>query len=238
MVDNRISKARIQHHFTYGIWKYALLAVVTIFAWDLIFNASAYRPPADKKLDVYFVVQGVDPTNIRDELEAELREAFPDQEAFSFLQVAVGDDMAYEGAMQLMAYIAAGQGDLFLFSVDQFRQYGREEGGFFLRLDDYIASGVLDTTGIDMTLGELAPIGLEPGVYGFPAETQYKLASEYGINNHSLVWGIPEYSGNQENAVKLIAFLQEHLYSEKPEWYDEYQESLRQQEQDKLFFAQ
>lgn len=237
MVDNRISKARIQHHFTYGIWKYVLVAVVTVFAWDLLFNATAYRPQANKKLDVYFVVQGADPSKIYDELETDLRAAFPDQEAFNFLQVAVGDDMAYEGAMQLMAYIAAGQGDLFLFSVDQFRQYGREEGGFFLRLDDAIASSALNTSGLDMTMGELAPIGLQPGIYGFPAQTQYKL-TDYGINNHSLVWGIPEYSGNKENAVKLIAFLQQHLHSEKPEWYDEYQEKLRQQEQDKLFFAQ
>ena len=38
MVDNKITKARVKHHFTYSAWKYVLLVALSIIAWDLIYN--------------------------------------------------------------------------------------------------------------------------------------------------------------------------------------------------------
>jgi len=40
-----ITKAKLQNHFTYSLWKYALLAVVAIFGWNIVYSMTAYQPP-------------------------------------------------------------------------------------------------------------------------------------------------------------------------------------------------
>jgi hypothetical protein len=237
MVDTRITKARVRHHFSYGIWKYVLLAALAIFGWDLIYSMTAYRPPADKKLDVYIVSLGADVENLHAAVQEPLRAVFPDQEAFSFLHIGLGADMDPNAVMQFTTYVGAQQGDLFLLSMDLFRQYGRDvEGGLFLPLDDAIACGALSIEGIDIGPARFTPLGSEPGMYGIPAKTLFGL-TDYAINNEHMVWAIPAYSGNVENAVKLISFLVKRFTTEKPEWYDEYQLEMRRQQQEQMLMS-
>lgn len=234
MVDTRITKARMRHHFAYGLWKYVLLIVLAIFGWDLYYNMTAYRPPANKKLDVYIVTPGADVEGMQADLLESLTAAFPDQEAFSFMNIALGSDQDAAVLMQFTTYIAAQQGDVFLISMDVYHQYGRDiEGGLFIRLDDAIASGELNVQGVDTDLTKITPAQEERGVYGIPTKTLYGL-TDYGINNESMVLAVPAYGGNQENAIKLISFFVERFSTEKPEWYDEYQRNLVQQQQQQL----
>lgn len=238
MVDTRITMARVRHHFSYGVWKYVLLAVLAIFGWDLIYNMTAYRPPNDKKLDVYIVTLGADVERMDTDLQEPLQAALPDQEAFAFMHIGLDADMDPNALMQFTTYIGARQGDLFLMSMDLFKQYGRDvEGGLFMPLDDAIASGALSIDGIDIKQASFTPLEGKPGVYGIPAKTLYGL-TDYGINNEHMVWAIPAYSGNPENAVKLIAFLIEHFSTEKPDWYDEYQQSIRLAQQEQMLTPQ
>jgi len=234
MVNTRITKARVRHHFSYGVWKYVLLAVLAVVGWDLLYNMTAYRPPADKKLDVFVVSPGADTERMHADLQEPLRAAFPDQEAFTFMNIGLGADMDPNAVIQFTTYVGAQQGDLFLMSMDLFRQYGRDvEGGMFLRLDDAIASGLITIEGIDIAPARFTPAGGEPGVYGIPARTLYGL-TEYLINNEHMVWAIPVYTGNPDNAARLISFMIERFGTEKPEWYDEYQEEMRRQQQEQM----
>ena len=234
MVNTRITGARARHHFSYGVWKYALLAILAIFGWDLIYNMTAYRPPADKKLDVYIVSPGADVERMREDLLEPLQAAFPDQEEFSFIHIGLGADMDPNALMQFTTYIGAQQGDLFLMSLDLFRQYGRDvEGGMFLRLDDAIESGIINIEGIDVEPARFKPMDGEPGVYGIPTKTLYGLV-EYFINNEHMVWAIPVYSGNPDNAARLISFMVERFSTERPEWYDAYQEEMRRLQQEQM----
>jgi len=236
MVDTRITKARVRHHVTYNLWKYAVLAAVAILGWDLLYSVTAYRPPPDKKLDIYVVAPGADTEGMQADLLEPLQASFPDQEAFSFLHIALGSNPEPAALMQFSTYVAARQGDVFLLSTELFYQYGRDlEGGMFLRLDDAIASGSLAIEGIDTEITRFVPQDGEAGVYGISAKTLYGLVG-YHINNESMVLAIPAYSGNQHNAVRLIGFLVERFTMEKPEWYDAYQMELRRQQLDALEF--
>jgi len=211
MVNTRITKARVRHHLSYGVWKYVALIAVAVFGWDMIYSMTAYRPPADQKLDVYIVSPGADVERMHADLQEPLRAALPDQEAFSFMYIALDADMEPNALMQFTTYVGARQGDLFLLSRDLFLQYGRDiEGGMFLRLDDAIASGALYIEGIDVDRTRFTPLDGETGVYGIPADTLHGLA-EYQIDNQHMVWAIPVYSGNAENAMKLISFLVKHF---------------------------
>lgn len=114
MVDNKITKARVKHHFTYSAWKYVLLVALSIIAWDLIYNMTAYRPPADKKIDMYVVRAGADLDAFEAAEMPALQEAFPDMEALNFMLIAMGTQDDYNVTMQFTTYVAAQQGDLFL----------------------------------------------------------------------------------------------------------------------------
>ena len=53
MADNRITRKRLKNHFVYGWWKYLLAVVLCVMGVDLIFSMTAYRPPEDKKIELY-----------------------------------------------------------------------------------------------------------------------------------------------------------------------------------------
>ena len=52
-------KERLKNHLQYAWWQYLALALAAGFGWSLIFTTTAYRAPAEKRLDVYFVTYSV-----------------------------------------------------------------------------------------------------------------------------------------------------------------------------------
>ena len=48
-----LTKERLKHHLAYNSWKYLLLVVLCVLGWNLIYTTTAYRPPAEKIVDVY-----------------------------------------------------------------------------------------------------------------------------------------------------------------------------------------
>lgn len=176
MVDNKITKARVKHHFTYSAWKYVLLVALSIIAWDLIYNMTAYRPPADKKIDMYVVRAGADLDAFEAAEMPALQEAFPDMEALNFMLIAMGTQDDYNVTMQFTTYVAAQQGDLFLLPYTRATTLGyAENDGLFLSLQEYIDSGAIDVKDINLEGGKLpdgrgGPRGLhDPGGYAVRA---------------------------------------------------------------------
>ena len=43
-----ITKKRIQDHFSYCWWKYALVILVSFMGWSIFYSITAYRPPEEK----------------------------------------------------------------------------------------------------------------------------------------------------------------------------------------------
>jgi len=63
MQANRISSDRVRNHFSYSWWKYLLLVIAAVMGWNIIYSTTAYKPPADKRMTVYFVTHSIDSEN-------------------------------------------------------------------------------------------------------------------------------------------------------------------------------
>jgi len=220
MQDTRITKDRIRNHFTYGLWKYALLAVAAVLGWNLIFTSTAYRAPRDKRLDVYFVTHSV-PEELLSRLRGQILSMFPEMEDAACISIIYTEEDSYYGNIQLSTYIGAGEGDVFLLARERFDAL--KGTGAFADLTGAIESGLLDLRGIDASRGAATTEDGERGIFGIPAEPLYGFWDQ-GIDNRNLVICIMSYSANQETAIEFINWLIGETLAPKPEHLIEYEE--------------
>lgn len=224
MQETKITMDRVKNHFTYSWWKYALLAVLAVFGWNLVYTSTAYRPPKDKKLDVYFVSHTVDSENL-EWLKARTLENFPELEDAGFVSISYTEEDSYYGSMQLTTYIGAGEGDIYIMTRERFDAF--KGSGTFLALDEAIASGDIDLRGIDAGSTTATDEDGNRGVFGIPAQSLYGLM-EHGIDNRDLVICVMVYSQNQYTAIQFVDWLVENMRAEKPDWLAEYEAQQQQ----------
>jgi len=223
MRATKITKKRVADHFAYSVWKYALLIVLAAFGWNLIYSVTVYKPPADKKLDIYMVTYAMAGDAI-DRLDQMASPAFPDLEAINFLHIAMNDMDDYYANIQLSTYIGAREGDVYLMPGERFRAYA--SGGLFAPLGDAIADGTIRLGEIDAQSGMMELTDDETGerlpaaIYGIPASRLYGLL-ELGIDNRDLWIGVTMYSQNIPNALKMVDWLIDSFTEEKPDWLTE-----------------
>lgn len=199
-----ITKKRIKTHFAYSWWKYALLAILAVFGWNLLYTTTHYRSPEHLKVEWYCdshapLSGGKDVDELMDELHQTI---FADMEEVTFTEV--GLDETY-GDMQLMVWASAGQGDLYMLGRDRFK--GIASGGAMADLQPYIDSGELNAYDIDLTNGYVADE--ETGklfLVGIPADTLTGL-NEYGILTENRVLGLLASGGNTDTAIRLMQYL-------------------------------
>ena len=199
-----ITKDRIRNHFHYFWWQYAVLVVVAVFGWNLVFTMTQYRPPEELKVEWYY--QGpttMDTTTkgqaVLEELHAEL---FPDMEEVTF--TLVGTDEMY-GDMQIMVWMAAGQGDLYMLQKDSYFTYAN--GETLLDLQPYVDDGTLNVEGIDLAkaIATDQETG-EKGLYGIPMDAVQGLLN-YDIAPTGSYACLPLASGNIECALELLSYM-------------------------------
>ena len=110
-----ITKERIRNHFAYAWWQYVLLICLAIFGWNLLYTTTRYRSPNDQRLEWYYGGYQLDGEKNIDSLMDDLHQSlFSDLEEVEFRTVML--DQTY-GSMQLMVWVSAGEGDLFLISL-------------------------------------------------------------------------------------------------------------------------
>lgn len=199
-----ITRERIRNHIHYFWWQYALLLVFAIFGWNLLYTTTHYRSPEHLKMEWYY--QGGMTENTSDKvlaLMAELKdEMYPEVEEMDF--VTVGMDDTY-GDMQLMVWIAAGQGDIYLLEKDSFTSFASE--GAMLDLQPYIDNGMLNVDGMELRKGQVTDIDTKELVLrGIPADKLTGLMN-LDIVPNDRVFGIVATSGNAESSVKLLNYL-------------------------------
>ena len=219
MINTKITKKRVQNHFAYSFWKYILLVALSIFGWNLIYSVTAYRPPANKTVNVYIVTYAVG-EGATDKLTEMAKPAFPDMEALNFYSIALPTDDDYYANMQLSTYIGAQEGDVFLLPTTKFNTFAAS--GLFIPLDEAIADGTIDPQGIDTSKGYLTlneeNAGIsQSGIFAIPATELYGLI-DLGIDNRDLWIGVTAYSKNPDNALKMVNWLISTFKAEKPDW--------------------
>jgi len=206
--DFPITKERIQHHFHYAWWQYFALVIVAVFGVNLVFTMTHYRSPEHLKVEWYY--QGISSPNTvglgQQLLEEIWQTEFPEMEEVNFN--LAGTDDTY-GAMQLMAWIAAGQGDLYILQKDTYQGYAGEDS--MVNLQPYVDDGTLNVEGIDLRGGIATDLdtGVK-GLYGIPADALQGLW-DYDLQPDGKVICLPLASGNIETALILLDYLLDNM---------------------------
>ena len=117
-----ITSTRLKEHFRYNWWKYLLIVAIGFGLVDLLYSVTAYRPPREKTLGLY-VYGYTDDLKLSSYLENIRETELTDMEEITSVRML--DDSAY-GPMQVMTYLSAGEGDLYLLSRDTFLSYASE----------------------------------------------------------------------------------------------------------------
>lgn len=203
-----ITRNRIRNHFQYFWWQYALLAGLAIFGWNLLFTTTRYRPPEALKVEWYYEGPMTAATQENaDALLAELTpQLFPTMEEVTF--TSVGMDDTY-GAMQIMVWMAAGQGDLYMLTQDTFKSYATQ--GSMVDLQPYVDDGTLNVEGITLAKGYVKEEETgQTHLYGIPAD-QLKGLEQYEIFPEGTIMSVLVMGGNEENTIKLMAWLLDNM---------------------------
>ena len=160
-----INAASLKQHLTYCWWKYLLAAVLSVFLVNLIYTVTAYRSPPEKTVS-FFVYGYTDEESLSAYLENVRETEMQDMESVDSLQML--DDSNY-GPMQLMTYLAVGEGNVYLLPREQFLSS--------------VSSGALTPLEGD---GELLALFTDAGV---SLQSGWRKDTETGENH---LYGIPQ----------------------------------------------
>ena len=203
-----VTSRTLKQHITYNCWKYLLILLLSFGLVDLLYSVTAYRPPREKTLGLY--VYGYTAEEALNGYLDNIRETqMPDMETISSVMMTTDDTY---GPMQLMTYMAAGEGDLYLLPREQFLNYA-SSGSLVPLEDDTELVSVFDAAGISLQSGwrRNTETG-ETHLYGIPQSKlpgldQYAYAQDGYLCQ--LITG-----GNAENASKLLHILCRDMIAE------------------------
>ncbi len=217
-MENRVTKAWVKNHFHYSWWKYLMALVASTFGVSLLFAVTAYRPPEEKKIEIYLCSGYADTQAMYDALWPEILSVCPDQEELSVLNIDISSDDYYT-QMQFTTYAGAQQGDLLLLPKDRMKELTQDGADtMFTELTPYIESGALNTQGLDLNdVVYQSELG-EDGVYAIPADHLYGLL-DYSVVPRDTVLCVTGYSGNEENVIRVLNMMLEKYATDKPDWY-------------------
>jgi hypothetical protein len=191
----------LKHHLTYDWWKYLLALLVGIFVTNLILTVTAPRTPAEK--EVSFYIYGYADTSLLTPYMDKVREdEMPDMESM-FPNLVIMDNTY--GPMQLVTYVAAQEGDLYLLSRNDFLSLA-SSGAFAPLEEDKELMALFTDAGIDLRRGwRTLSDSDETHLYGIPQDLLPGLESMCYADNGYLA--VLAGGGNVENTLKFLRIL-------------------------------
>ncbi len=215
-IKTPLSPAKIKNHFIYGYWKYLLLIILAVFGWNLIYQTTEYRPPQEKRIDLYVASNTVNIEALQAWMEESRLQAFPDMELIDAYTVMADSEDPY-AQMQLSTFIMAGEGDIYLLDKERFRNFAAQ--GAMVPLESYLETGEIDPSGIDLSNGyvTITETG-ERLLLGIPADNLYGLLTRFNIDCRNMVLGIMVRNENEANVVKFVDYLIYHMQEPAPDW--------------------
>ena len=177
---NEALKRRVRLHLQYSWWKYLLALVISVMSISMIFDMTEYRPPEDKKTDLYILTGSCDTEGLHSYLFPRLQERFPEQEELTVITINLVNEDMYS-RMQYSTYVAARQGDVMLMPMAEVQNLLKQDeaGEIFDDLTPYIQEGLIDCSGMDLTLGEMKGPDGEKRIYGIPSASLKGLEKYY-----------------------------------------------------------
>lgn len=196
-----LTKEKLQNHFTYSLWKYALLAIVAVFGWNLIYTATAPQAPDEKKVVMGVYSYGSD-EKINAYMEKIRVDLMPDMEEMYATYIV--PDATY-GDMILSTRIAARECDIYVLPRTQFQNYAAQGG--FMALEEVCPELLadLEAAGISLSRGNraLEETG-EKHQYGIPCAELPGLQSMLMNEQSDMYLSIFVVTGNDENVIKFF----------------------------------
>ena len=201
-----ITKQRIRNHFHYSLWKYALLVVIALFGWNLIYTSTRYQSPENLKVEFYGEVGATatkDLQGLADQIHAQL---MPEMEEVTATEITYDDTY---GDMQLMVWVSAAQGDIYLLSNKRFQSLA--ENGALMDLQPYVDNGTLNASGLSLDGGYVSNADTGKTVLcGIPAD-HLPLLADYGLVTSGATLCILANNGNDEYSLKFLNYLLTHM---------------------------
>jgi len=196
-----VNSRTLKQHFRYSWWIYLLIALAAFGLVDLLYAMTAYRPPEDKKVEFY-VLGYMNEEKTAAYMEQVRQNEMSDMELMAPRLLL--DDSTY-GAMQLMTFLSAGEGDVLLIPRDNFISLA--SSGTFLPLEESEEiTRIFDEAGISLQSGwrKNTDTG-ETHLYGIP---QNKLPglSQYAYAQDGFLCAFAA-SGNEANTLKFLRIL-------------------------------
>ena len=200
-MNTPLTSQSLKHHLAYNWWKYLLIALISFGLVDLLYSVTAYRSPRDKTIGFY-VYGYMDEPGLSAWMENVRETEMSDMEVMKPQMLL--DDNAY-GPMQLMTYMAVGEGDVYLLPREEFLNNAANGSLVPLENDSELMS-LFDNAGISLQSGWRTDSGTgETHLYGIPQDKLPGL-SQYAYAKDGFLCMI--VSGrNQENAAKFLRIL-------------------------------
>ena len=219
MAQNRITKKWLKNHWAYSWWKYLLLVCVCAMGVNVLFTSTAYRPPEEKKIELYVCNGYVDQQAMYDQLSELFFARFPEQEELTVMNINLASNDMYV-QMQFTTYLAAEQGDVLMIPEGQVYQLaGGGADNAFLELSPYIESGVIDLEALGVEGLTLQDSDGAEGIYAIPADTLYGLFDLGNAPENSYLC-LTAFGGNEDTAAVVLSMLFDLYQTEKPDGYD------------------
>ena len=227
-LDTRLTWQDIRNHLQYCGWLYLLLTALSFGLWNLVYAQTAYRPPQSARIDLYIQSSSADQDTVNAFLLPIWEEAVPEEELVNaVLLMSTGGENDYYSNMQLVTYIAAAEGDIYMLSSNDFKRFAAQ--GAFIALDDILEQGLIDASGIELASGRVTPVDSnDEGVlvpagaarqFGIPAGILYRFATDLMIDNRDMVLAVAANSGNEEDTITFLNALIQQTRGEIPEYF-------------------
>ena len=196
-----VTSKSLRQHFTYNWWMYLLIALLAFGLVDLLYTMTAYRSPRDKTIGFY-VYGYVNDAGMSAYMNNVRETEMPDMEEMSPVMLAMDDTY---GPMQLITYLTAGEGDIYMLPREQFLNYSM--GGSMVPLEnDAELMALFDAAGVNLQSGwrKETETG-ENHLYGIPQDKLPGLIQYAYVQDGFLC--VPLTGGNRENAMKFLRIL-------------------------------
>lgn len=198
-----LTKEKIQNHFHYSLWKYALLAVIAVFGWNLIYASTAPQTPEDKKVVLgiyaYGENQGIDAY-----MEQVRVDYMPDM--LELTAQFIMPDQTY-GDMILSTRFAARECDIYLLPKTQFQSYAAQ--GAFMPLEEALPDLVADLEAAGVSLSRGVRTVEETGEkhqFGIPCASMTSLQSTLLCDMSDMYLCVFFTTENDENVLKFTDY--------------------------------
>ena len=164
MPNTKMTRDRMKNHFQYGKMIYIAIIIVTVMLADILYTATVYKAPSDRRIDIYLVSHNSDITEAApyEQVALEAAHAFererdadngidvnsnsykPQIEEVNFVSLIYdlySEDGAYSQE-RFMLTLSTHEGDIYMVSRDVLEYFVQE--GLAADLTSYIESGVIN----------------------------------------------------------------------------------------------